>query len=179
MSAPYRRGTRTTPARNRQPQPGSEPSSVEAVREGRQAIMAKPTKKQQQRGPRVLVADKLKGYGTARRTLMRSIEHQSRKGPNNRAENPHQPTRQHAPTMKYFHSPATAQHFLSAFSQISPHFRPQHHLMTAPKYRAGMWHRFTVWYQVNSTAGMPDKAWSSALHPHHPWLGRHRPSSPQ
>lgn len=50
--------------------------------------------------------------------------------------------------MKGFRSAGAAQRFLSAFSGLSPHFRPRRHLMTAPGYRAGMTIRFTIWDQV-------------------------------
>jgi putative transposase len=45
--------------------------------------------------------------------------------------------------MKYFRSPRSAPKFLTAFSQISPHFRPRRHLMTAPENRAEMTRRIT------------------------------------
>jgi putative transposase len=43
--------------------------------------------------PRVAVTDKLRFYGAAHRKAMPSVEHHSRKGLNNRAENSDQPTR--------------------------------------------------------------------------------------
>jgi putative transposase len=63
---------------------------------------------------------------------MPCVEHRSHRGPNNRAENSHQPTRQRERAMKGIRSVGAAQRFLSAFSGISPHFRPHRHLMTAP-----------------------------------------------
>jgi len=45
-----------------------------------------------------------------------------------------------------------AQRFLSAFSGISPHFRPRRHLLTARDYRTEMTYRFTTWRQVTSCA---------------------------
>jgi hypothetical protein len=50
--------------------------------------------------------------------------------------------------MKRFTSPGHAQRFLSAFSGISPHFRPRRHLLPAHAYRTEMTDRFTVWNQV-------------------------------
>jgi putative transposase len=122
---------------------------VQSRRNGKAAkrFMAKLMKKQC-RVPRVLVTDKLKSYGAAHRELMHSVEHRSHKGLNNRAENSHQPTRQRERAMKGFRSPGTTQKFLSAFSVISPHFRPRRHLMTAPDYRTEMQHRFTIWNQI-------------------------------
>ncbi|MET8538699.1 IS6 family transposase [Streptomyces sp. NPDC005065] len=129
---------------------------VQSKRDAKAAkrFMAKLMKKQR-RVPRVLVTDKLRSYGVAHRELMSSVEHRSHKGLNNRAENSHQPTRQRERAMKYFRSPDAAQKFLAVFSQISPHFRPRRHLMTAPGYRAEMRHRFTTWNQITGAAGLP------------------------
>ncbi len=77
--------------------------------------------------PRVIVTDKLRSYSATHREAMPSTEHRSHKGLNNRAENSHQPTRQREHTMKSFRSVGAAQRFLSAFSGISPHFRPRRH----------------------------------------------------
>ena len=41
-----------------------------------------------------LVTDKLKSYGAALRTIMPSVNHDTERYTNNRAEVPHQPTRQ-------------------------------------------------------------------------------------
>ncbi|MFF3877349.1 IS6 family transposase [Streptomyces sp. NPDC001978] len=114
-------------------------------------FMAKLMKKQR-RVPRVMVTDKLKSYGTAHRELMPSVEHRSHKGLNNRAENSHQPTRQRERAMKGFRSAGRTQRFLSAFSQISPHFRPRRHRMTATDYRTEMQHRFTIWNQITGVS---------------------------
>jgi putative transposase len=102
--------------------------------------------------PRVLVTDKLASYGVAHRRLMRSVEHRQSKYLNNRAENSHQPTRQRERAMKKFASPGGAQRFLSAFSGISPHFRPRRHRLTATQYRHEMTTRFTTWNQVTGLA---------------------------
>jgi putative transposase len=98
--------------------------------------------------PRVLVTDKLASYPVAHRRLMRSVEHRRSKYLNNRAENSHQPARQRERAMKRFTSPGHAQRFLSAFSGISPHFRPRRHRLTAERYRREMTTRFTTWNQV-------------------------------
>jgi putative transposase len=105
--------------------------------------------------PRVVVTDKLRSYGAAHREVMPSVEHRSHKGLNNRAENSHQPTRQRERAMKGFRSIGGAQRFLSAFSGISPHFRPHRHLMTAPDHRAEMTIRFAIWDQITGTASRP------------------------
>jgi putative transposase len=98
--------------------------------------------------PRVIVTDKLRSYGAAHREVMPCVEHRSHKGLNNWAENSHQPTRQRERAMKGIRSVGAAQRFLSAFSGISPHFRPHRHLMTASDHRAEMTIRFAVWDHV-------------------------------
>jgi putative transposase len=104
--------------------------------------------------PRVLITDKLRSYGVAHRALMPSVEHRRSKYLNNRAENSHQPTRQRERAMKRFRSPGSAQRFLSAFSGISPHFRPGRHKLTAAEYRTEMHDRFSVWNEVTGAPAM-------------------------
>jgi IS1 family transposase len=88
--------------------------------------------------PRVIVTDKLASYQVAHRELMASVPHRRSKYLNNRAENSHQPTRHRQRAMKRFTSIRHAQRFLSAFSGISPHFRPRRHLLSAADYRQVM-----------------------------------------
>jgi putative transposase len=102
--------------------------------------------------PRVLITDKLASYGAARRRVLHSVEHRQSKYLNNRAENSHQPTRARKRAMKRFTSAGHAQRFLSAFSGISPHFRPGRHRLTAQEYRRAMTDRFTTWNQVTGAA---------------------------
>ena len=80
--------------------------------------------KRQCTSPRVLVTDKLRSYQVAHRELMPSVAHRRSRYLNHRAENSHQPTRHRERAMKRFTSIRHAQRFLSAFSGISPHFRP-------------------------------------------------------
>ncbi|MFE7652243.1 IS6 family transposase [Streptomyces bottropensis] len=98
--------------------------------------------------PQVVVTDKLRSYGAAHREVMPCVEHRQSKYLNNRAENSHQPTRQRERAMKGFRSVGGTQRFLSAFSGISPHFRPRRHLMPAHDYRAEMTVRFAIWEQI-------------------------------
>jgi putative transposase len=101
--------------------------------------------------PRVLVSDKLGSYGVARRRLTPGVEHRRSKYLNNRAENSHQPTRARERVMRKFTSAGHAQRFLSAFSGISPHFRPRRHLLSAGEYRREMDTRFTTWNEITGT----------------------------
>jgi putative transposase len=45
---------------------------------------------------------------------------------------------------------------LSAFSGISPHFRPRRHLLTTVEWRTEMADRFVVWREITAT----DAAWN-------------------
>jgi putative transposase len=54
--------------------------------------------------------------------------------------------------MKRFTSPGHAQQFLSAFSGISPHFRPRRHRLSAEEYRREMTSRFAT---CNDVVGLP------------------------
>ena len=100
----------------------------------------------------MLVTDKLASYVPAHRVVMPSVEHRQSKYLNNRAENSHQPTRQRERAMKRFKSIRHAQRFLSAFSGISPHFRPRRNLLSAADYRQVMADRFAVWNQIITPA---------------------------
>jgi len=44
--------------------------------------------------PRVIITDKLRSYGAAKRIVMPKVAHRQHRYLNNRAENPHQPTRE-------------------------------------------------------------------------------------
>jgi putative transposase len=122
------------------------------VQPRRNALAAKKFFRKLRKGlryvPRVIVTDKLRSYGVAHREVMPSVEHRQSRYLNNRAENSHQPTRQRERAMKRFKSARHAQRFLSAFSGISPHFRPRRHRLTADDYRTEMTRRFAVWNEV-------------------------------
>lgn len=102
--------------------------------------------------PRVIVTDKLTSYSVAHREMLASVEHRRSKYLNNRVENSHQPTRQRERAMKRFTSPGHAQRFLSAFSGISPHFRPGRHRLSSLEWHTEMAGRFAVWQEVTATA---------------------------
>jgi len=101
--------------------------------------------------PRVLITDKLKSYGAAKREILPSVEHRQHKYLNNRAENSHQPTRQRERRMQGFKSPGHAQRFLAAYGPIAQHFRPRRHRFSAPEYRQEMRKRCQVWEEITGT----------------------------
>ena len=92
--------------------------------------------------PRVIITDKLKNYGAAKREILPGVEHYQSRYLNNRCENAHRPTRQREQRMHAFQSPGHAQRFLSAYGPIAHHFRPRRHLVSASKYRQEMRNRF-------------------------------------
>ena len=72
--------------------------------------------------PRIIVTDKLRSYGVARRDILPGVEHRQSRYLNNRAENSHQPTRRRERQMQRFKSTGHAQRFLSAHGFIYGHF---------------------------------------------------------
>ncbi|BCL78815.1 IS6 family transposase [Ktedonobacteria bacterium brp13] len=98
--------------------------------------------------PRVIITDKLKSYGAAKREILPGVEHRQHKGLNNRAENSHQPTRLREKKMRRFKSAKQAQRFLSAFGPIAGHFQPRRHRLRAGEYRALLQDRFQQWNEV-------------------------------
>jgi putative transposase len=100
--------------------------------------------------PRVIITDKLKSYGAAKREILPGVEHRQHRYLNNRAENSHQPTRQRERRMQRFKSPGHAQRFLSAYGPIAQHFRPRRHLLPASAYRQEMGKRFPTWLDITS-----------------------------
>src|SRR5919206_1667595 len=77
--------------------------------------------------PRVLVTDKLKSYGVAKREVLPGVEHRQSRYLNNRSEVSHQPTRRRERQMQRFKSARQAQSFLSAHSRIHNLFQLRRH----------------------------------------------------
>jgi putative transposase len=102
--------------------------------------------------PRVIITDKLKSYGAAKREMLPGVEHRQHRYLNNRVEHSHQPTRQRERRMQGFKSSGHAQRFLSAYGPIAPHFRPRRHRLSAPEYRQEMAQRFQIWQEITGTS---------------------------
>jgi len=101
--------------------------------------------------PRVIITDKLKSYGAAKREILPGVEHRQSRYLNNRCENSHRPTRQRERRMQGFKSAGHAQRFLAAYGPIAQHFRPRRHLLSASEYRAEMRNRFASWAEITGT----------------------------
>ena len=85
-------------------------------------LMRKPLKRHGS-APQVMISDKLRSYGAAKREVMPGVDHRPHKGLNKRAENSHQPTRQRERAMKRLKSPKQLQRFLSIHDPIANLFR--------------------------------------------------------
>jgi putative transposase len=97
---------------------------------------------------KVLITNKLKSYGAAKREILPSVDHRQHRYVNNRAEHAHQSTRQREHRMQRFKSPGQAQRVLAAYGPITAHFRPRRHRLSAPAYRQEMRHRFHTWQEI-------------------------------
>ena len=104
--------------------------------------------KRQCRPPRVMITDKLRSYGAAKREIMPGVEQRQHKGLNNRAENSHQPTRRREQHMKRFKSSGHAQRFLSAHDGINNLFPLCRHCLPATQYRAARTQAFQTWAEI-------------------------------
>jgi putative transposase len=101
--------------------------------------------------PRVLVTEKLKSDGAAKRESLPGGEHRQSRYLNNRCENSHRPKRQREYRMQGFKSAGHAQRFLSAYGPIAQHFRPRRHLLSASDYRQELRQRFESWAAITGT----------------------------
>jgi putative transposase len=102
--------------------------------------------------PRVVVTDKLKSYGAAKRKMLPGVEHRQSRYLNNRAEVSHQPTRRRERQMQRFKSPRQAQQFLSGHGRIHNLFQLRRHLLTASEHRAARDRAFQTWRDVTGVA---------------------------
>ena len=102
--------------------------------------------------PRVIVTDKLRSYGAAKRKILPGVEHRQSQYLNNRAEVSHQPTRRRERQMQRFKSPRHAQQFLSSHDQIHNLFQLRRHRLTAVDHRAARDRAFQTWRDVAGVA---------------------------
>ncbi len=108
---------------------------VQSKRDRRAAILFfRKLLRTTKRKPRVIVTDKLRSYGAAKKVVLPRVTHRQSRYLNNRAENSHPPTRQRERRMRRFKSLEQAQRFLEVHDLIAPHFRPKRHLLSAARY---------------------------------------------
>jgi putative transposase len=101
--------------------------------------------------PRVIITDKLKSDGAAKREILPGVAHRQRRSLNNRCEHSHRPPRQREYRMQGFTSAGHAPRFLSAYGPIAQHCRPRRHLWSAAAYRQEMKNRFASWAEIAGT----------------------------
>ena len=106
------------------------------------------------RRPRVLVTDKLRSYGAAKRVVMPGVAHRQHRYLNNRAENSHQPTREREKRMRRFKSARHAQRFVEVHGIIASHIRLRRHLLSADDYRKLRSKRFRAWNQLTQASAL-------------------------
>lgn len=97
-----------------------------------------------------LVTDKLKSYGAALRTIMPSVNHDTERYANNRAEVSHQPTRHRERQMRRFKSARQAQLFLSVHGVVLNLFRLARHRLKAVHHRMLRARSFETWEAVTA-----------------------------
>jgi putative transposase len=102
--------------------------------------------------PRVIVTDKLRSYGAAKRKILPGVEHRQSRYLNNRAEVSHQPTRRRERQMQRFKSARHAQRFLSSHGPIHNLFQLRRHLLSANDHRAARDRAFQTWRDVASVS---------------------------
>jgi putative transposase len=100
------------------------------------------------RAPRVMVTDKLRSYGAAKREIMPGVEHRSHKGLNNRAENSHQPVRRRERIMKGSKSPRHLQRFVSIHDPIANLFNIPRHDISSSHHRELRAATMSMWAEI-------------------------------
>jgi len=106
------------------------------------------------RQSRVIITDKLRSYGAAKRVVMPTVAHRQHRYLNIRAENSHQPTRERERRMRRFKSARHAQRFVEVHGIIGSHFCPRRHLFSAADYRRLRSRRFQVWNEVTGATAL-------------------------
>ncbi|MBM7048971.1 IS6 family transposase [Rhizobium lusitanum] len=104
--------------------------------------------KGQGRSPRVMITDRLRSYGAAKREIMPGVEHRSHKGLNNRAENSHQPVRRRERIMKRFKSARQLQRFVSIHDPIANLFHVPRQDIPSNHHRQLRAAALDTWHQI-------------------------------
>lgn len=104
--------------------------------------------KGQRHAPRVMITDKLRSCGAAKRDIMPGVEHRSHKGLNNRAENSHQPTRRRERIMKGFKSARHLQRFVSIHDPVANLFHIPRHEISSDHHREMRAAAMQMWNEI-------------------------------
>jgi len=95
--------------------------------------------------PRVIVTDKLRSYGAAKREVLPGVEHRQSRYLSNRADVSHKPTRRRERQMRRLKSARHAKRFLSTHNRIHNHFKLRDHRLTATQHRNARDRAFRMW----------------------------------
>jgi putative transposase len=99
--------------------------------------------------PRVIVTDKLRSYRSAKKKILKKVEHRSHKRLNNCIEVAHQPTRLREKQMLRFKLPPQAQRFLSTFGVIKNYFKVGLYKLRAKERKEKIKAAFTMWTAIS------------------------------
>jgi putative transposase len=102
--------------------------------------------------PRVIVTDKFKSFGAAKREILPGMEHWQHRYLNTRAENSHQPAHQRKQRMPGFKSPKHAPCLLTAYGPMTSHVRPRRHRFTAQPSRQELVQCYQIWREITGRA---------------------------
>ena len=101
--------------------------------------------------PWQLVADMLRSHGAARRSIMPSVEHNTARYENIRAEVTHQPAQPRERRMRGSKSSGQAQRFLSVHGVIRNLFNLGHHQLRSENYRQLRERSLIAWSAATAT----------------------------
>lgn len=104
--------------------------------------------KRQGFAPDAVITDQLRSYGATLRDIGLSDRHVTGGRSNNRAEVSHQPTRERQRRRRGFHSPGSAQRFLSTHAAVYNHFNIQRHLISRRTMKTLRARALATWRQV-------------------------------
>ncbi|MBA8667562.1 IS6 family transposase [Holosporaceae bacterium 'Namur'] len=100
--------------------------------------------------PRVIITDKLRSYGSAKRSILRTTEHRKHKRLNNLIEKSHQPARQKERLMRKFKDPGATQLFLSSCGHLLNLLKVGRYKFQAENYRQKMKAAFALYNEAAS-----------------------------
>ncbi|MEZ2223546.1 IS6 family transposase [Rhizobium sp. RCC_161_2] len=104
--------------------------------------------KGQRRSPCVMITDKLRSYGAAKREIMPGVEYRSHMGLNNPAENSHQPIRRRERIMKRFKPVQQLQRFVSIHDPIANLFQIPRHDISSANHRELRGAAMQMWSEI-------------------------------
>ena len=104
--------------------------------------------KKQGFAPKLMVTDKLRSYGAAKRDMGLSARHEQGLRQNNRAENSHLPFRRRERAMLRFRQMRTLQKFASVHASFHNHFNSERHLVDRHTYRERRSVALTEWQNL-------------------------------